>query len=208
MTTEHSLGLFGLGFSWVEIGSVTPKPQSPNPAPRVFRLPEESAIINRYGFPSDGSALVGSRLRSFISLHRAPYASKILAVNLGKNKTSAPDSVDDYLNGVQHLGPFADVLVINVSSPNTPGLRGLQSRDLLIGLLNAVVKERDELPARPVGSNGIKWERPKIVVKIAPDLSITDVEGIAEAVRETGVDGVIVSNTTVQRPVSLQSGRQ
>ena len=191
----------------MEIGSVTPKPQSPNPAPRVFRLEEDSAIINRYGFPSDGSALVGSRLRSFISLHRAPYASKILAVNLGKNKTSAPDSIDDYLTGVRNLGPFADVLVINVSSPNTPGLRALQSRDILIGLLSAVIQERDQLPGRQADANGIKWARPKIVVKIAPDLSTTDVEGIAEAVRETGVDGVIVSNTTVQRPPSLRSGK-
>ncbi|KAF8324619.1 uncharacterized protein EI90DRAFT_3075233 [Cantharellus anzutake] len=202
---EAIKGLFGLGFSWVEIGSVTPKAQSPNPAPRVFRLEEDSAIINRYGFPSVGAALVASRIRSFLSLRHDLYSSRILAINLGKNKTSAPDSVDDYTVGVRTLGPFADVLVINVSSPNTPGLRGLQSPGLLIELLNAVINERDQLPRRQVGMNGTKWERPKLVVKIAPDLSANDIEGIAEAVRQSGIDGVIVSNTTVQRPSSLLS---
>lgn len=199
-------GLFGLGFSWVEIGSVTPKPQPGNPKPRVFHLADDEAMINRYGFPSVGFPLVLGRLRSFLSLKRDPSSSSILAVNLGKNKSSSPDSVTDYIVGVQTLGPLADVLVINVSSPNTPGLRGLQSRGLLVELLTEVGKARDLLEPRSIGVQGAKWERPKLVVKIAPDLNEGELQDVAEAVRESGIDGVIVSNTTIQRPSSLESG--
>ncbi|CAE6526159.1 unnamed protein product [Rhizoctonia solani] len=192
-------GLFGLGFDWVEIGSVTPKPQSGNPKPRVFTLPEDDAMINRYGFPSRGHDLMLARLRS-----RSKYSSvdgqatsseprQVLAVNLGKNKSSPPDSVADYLAGVRKFGahPDVSVLVINVSSPNTPGLRGLQNRGMLEELLDAVCKERDALPRSTL---------PKIVLKIAPDLDELAIQDVAEAVRESGADGVIVSNTTIQRP--------
>jgi dihydroorotate dehydrogenase len=120
-----------LGFSWVEIGSVTPKPQPGNPTPRVFHLPEDGALINRYGFPSQGHVSVVSRLRARIPLFFNPLDNEnaslrpqsILAINLGKNKTSPAESIDDFITGVRTLGPFADVLVVNVSSPNTPGLR-------------------------------------------------------------------------------------
>jgi dihydroorotate dehydrogenase len=204
----HVIGLFNLGFSWVEVGSVTPKAQSGNPQPRVFHLSEDDSIINRYGFPSVGFPLVVARLRSrlFYASQSSPSreATKILAVNLGKNKSSPPESIDDYLAGVRTLGPLADVLVINVSSPNTPGLRSLQSRGFLLELLSAVIKERDELAPRTDISK--KWDKPKVVVKIAPDLREDELVGIAEAVEESKVDGVIVSNTTVQRPRSLQSG--
>ncbi|KAJ1307127.1 hypothetical protein OPQ81_001245 [Rhizoctonia solani] len=193
-------GLFGLGFDWVEIGSVTPKPQSGNPKPRVFTLPEDNAMINRYGFPSRGHDLMLARLRSrsnSLSFEEQAISSseprQVLAVNLGKNKSSPPDSIADYLVGVRRFGvrPDVSVLVINVSSPNTPGLRGLQNRGMLEELLDGVCKERDALPRSPL---------PKIVLKIAPDLDELAIQDIAEAVRESGVDGVIVSNTTIQRP--------
>ncbi|CAK5273395.1 unnamed protein product [Mycena citricolor] len=122
-------GLFNLGFSWVEIGSVTPKPQAGNPQPRVFHLPEDEGLINRYGFPSDGHASVISRLRARIprfspeSDNAAYRPESLLAVNLGKNKESEVDSIEDFVAGVRAFGPYSDVLVVNVSSPNTPGLR-------------------------------------------------------------------------------------
>ncbi|KAG8991680.1 Dihydroorotate dehydrogenase (quinone), mitochondrial [Tulasnella sp. 427] len=197
-------GLFNLGFSWVEVGSVTPKPQDGNPKPRVFHLPEDSAIINRYGFPSQGHAIVLSRLRSYIATHPpSAVTPSILALNLGKNKSSAPDSTSDFLNGVAKFGPLVDVLVINVSSPNTAGLRALQGRGVLEELLSEVIKARDGLPTR--STDEWKWEKAKIVVKIAPDLSEKEVQDIAEAVTASGVDGVIVSNTTIQRPAELKS---
>ena len=206
----------------MEVGSVTPKAQLGNPQPRVFHLGEDDAIINRYGFPSVGFPLVVARLRAFLSRHASQLGSfphesafegaqKILAVNLGKNKVSPLDSISDYLHGVRTFGPLADVLVINVSSPNTPGLRGLQSRDFLFDLLSAVVGERDALPSttEQVGHPGVafarRWSRPKLVVKIAPDLNEDELIDIAEAVERSGVDGVIVSNTTIQRPKTLKS---
>ncbi|KAF8597656.1 hypothetical protein BDV93DRAFT_452482 [Ceratobasidium sp. AG-I] len=202
-------GLFGLGFNWVEIGSVTPKAQSGNPKPRVFILPKDDAMINRYGFPSRGHDLMLARLRSRSSYSStpSPYSSssptsgRVLAVNLGKLKSAPPDSIADYLAGVRRFGqePDVGVLVINVSSPNTPGLRGLQNRGMIEELLDGVCKERDALPIREG-----RTTRPKIVLKIAPDLDEQALQDVAEAVRESGVDGVIVSNTTIQRP-NLQS---
>ncbi|THH19804.1 hypothetical protein EW146_g1430 [Bondarzewia mesenterica] len=199
-------GLFDLGFSWVEIGSVTPKPQPGNPRPRVFRLPEDSALINRYGFPSQGHALVLARLRARIPNFSSPdaenlpaslHSSKLLAVNLGKNKTSAMDAPDDYVAGVRTFAPYADVVVVNVSSPNTPGLRSLQKRELLENLLKSVVQARDETAST-------RSTKPRLVLKIAPDLSTAEIQDIADAVMSSGgIDGVIVSNTTVQRPASL-----
>ncbi|VDC02932.1 unnamed protein product [Peniophora sp. CBMAI 1063] len=198
-------GLFNLGFAWVEIGSVTPKPQPGNPKPRVFHLPESDALINRYGFPSSGHASVLQRLRArlspFPTAEQAATASQrpgvLLAVNLGKNKTSAADSAEDYVAGVRAFAPFADVLVVNVSSPNTPGLRALQRRDALAGLLREVVDARDEAALDTP-------RRPKLVLKIAPDLSEQELADIGAAVVATpGVDGVIVSNTTIQRPSTL-----
>lgn len=148
--------------------------------------------------------MVLSRLRTHLSKN-PPISSNptILAVNLGKNKSSPPDSTSDFISGVEKFGSLVDVLVINVSSPNTPGLRGMQGRGVLEELLGEVVKARDHLPER--SKVEWKWPKAKIVVKIAPDLSEREVEDIAEAVRTSGVDGVIVSNTTVQRPPEVQS---
>ncbi|KAI0741482.1 hypothetical protein C8Q80DRAFT_1221523 [Daedaleopsis nitida] len=208
-------GLFNLGFSWVEVGSVTPKPQPGNPKPRVFHLPDDSAVINRYGFNSEGHAAVFARLKARLPTfypttsgaasqshgdeHASLRPNALLAVNLGKNKSSPPDSIADFVLGVRTFGPYADALVINVSSPNTPGLRGMQSRTLLQELLMGVTAVRDEV----IGSTA-SGHRPKLLLKIAPDLSESEVVDIAAAVRASGgVDGVIVSNTTIQRPAGL-----
>jgi len=121
---------------------------------------------------------------------------QLLAVNLGKMKTSAADAPDDYVVGVKKFAPYADVLVVNVSSPNTPGLRDLQRKDVLENLLKAVVKARDE-----------SERKPKLVLKVAPDLSRNELADIATAVVHCRVDGVIVSNTTIQRPLSVKSGK-
>lgn len=170
-------------------------------------------MINRYGFPSDGSVAVLSHLRARLPrifpdyptpephTHASLRPQALLAINLGKNKASAPDSITDFIAGVKMFGPYADVLVVNVSSPNTPGLRGLQSRGLLEELLVGITKERDALPMEV---QTLTRRRPRIVLKIAPDLNDAELKDIAEAVKAaSGVDGVIVSNTTIQRPPSL-----
>jgi dihydroorotate dehydrogenase len=186
----------------------------------VFTLSEDDAMINRYGFPSQGHNLMLARLRSRAKSHSTSTSTstsdgprQVLAVNLGKNKASAPDSVADYLAGVRRFGAEldVDVLVINVSSPNTPGLRGLQNRGMLEELLDGVCKERDAIPVATdsamtsTGGKRLRLSRPKIVLKIAPDLDEMAIQDVAEAVRESGADGVIVSNTTIQRP-NLRSG--
>lgn len=214
------IALYDLGFGWVEIGSVTPQPQAGNIKPRVFHLSEDQAVINRYGFPSKGAASVVARLHaripypfsSLVATNLMPTKEsenkpaslrqgRLLSVNLGKNKSSPPDSINDFLFGVRTFAPVSDVLVVNVSSPNTPGLRNMQSRGLLIELLGALVKER-----AAITKSGYKRQNPpKLLLKIAPDLTEAELKGIAEAVLETGIDGVIVSNTTVQRPAGLKS---
>jgi dihydroorotate dehydrogenase len=205
-------GLYDLGFGWVEIGSVTPKYQvcfswiscsnklnhskQGNPHPRVFRLLDDSAIINRYGFPSQGHSYVVARLLAWCQSNRG--SRRLLSVNLGKNKSSPPDSISDFLTGIRTFAPMAPVIVINVSSPNTPGLRALQARGLLEELLAGAIEERNAV-ANATGT------RARLVLKIAPDLTEEAVADLADVVRNNGVDGVIVSNTTVDRPDSLIS---
>ena len=186
---------FGLGFGFVEVGSIVPRPQPGNPRPRVFRLPEDGAVINRYGFNSKGLDYAERRLAL---LRRRPLPGP-LGVNLGANKASA-DPAADYVIGARRLAPYADYLVVNVSSPNTPGLRALQDAAALTAILEPV---RAAMPvARP------------LLLKVAPDLEpadiddIADVAGIAGSARIAGpplLDGLIVSNTTVARPASLRS---
>lgn len=202
-------GLYELGFSYVEVGSVTPEPQPGNDRPRYFRLPSDQAIINRLGFPSDGAQLVCRRLQSRVRkyIHKTPvhltpttprslFPDKMLAVNLGKNKdTPIVNSVDDYVKGIRVLAPYSDVLVINLSSPNTPGLRSLQTSTYLHSLLSTVKSEVSKLPE----------PQPRLVLKIAPDLNVSEIKDIARAVVDNNIDGVIVSNTTVQRPGTLVS---
>jgi dihydroorotate dehydrogenase len=200
--------LLGLGFGFVEIGSVTPLPQPGNPKPRCFRLPEHKAVINRYGFNSDGIDVVKERIIQFRqrqeTLQEKGQRIKILGINLGKNKLSQ-DAVADYRAGIQAFAPLADYLVINISSPNTPGLRALQSRSELETLVTAIKKARDEL----------SWDKmvtvaggpPPLLVKIAPDLTEDDKKDIAAVVLKLKVDGLIVSNTTVERPGPIASHR-
>ncbi|XP_027474789.2 dihydroorotate dehydrogenase (quinone), mitochondrial isoform X3 [Zalophus californianus] len=185
-------GLYKMGFGFVEIGSVTPKPQEGNPRPRVFRLPEDQAVINRYGFNSHGLLVVEHRLRARQEKQaRLTEEGLPLGINLGKNKTSV-DAAADYAEGVRVLGPLADYLVVNVSSPNTAGLRSLQGKAELRHLLTKVLQERDALQGA---------RKPALLVKIAPDLTAQDKEDIANVL---GIDGLIITNTTVSRPASLQ----
>lgn len=256
-------GLFDLGFSYVEIGSVTPLPQPGNARPRSFRLLEDRGVINRFGFNSEGVDRVKDHLREYRTKYggrcNEPLVSSndeydsqmdnnrksdnylllaigwawsrlmttksrtgVLGVNLGKNKASMDEvgvsclfcSIQpqlhhlfksdilkfinlhpkDYLVGIRELGPSADYLVINVSSPNTPGLRSLQQRELLHNLLSHTLKARDTYaPHAP------------LLVKLAPDLSSDEMEDVAHGIMDTGVDGMIVSNTTNVRPESLIS---
>ncbi|NIY76985.1 quinone-dependent dihydroorotate dehydrogenase [Thalassospira sp. HF15] len=174
------------GFGFVEIGSVTPLPQPGNPKPRLFRLYSDRAVINRMGFNNDGAEVVASRLRK-----RARRG--VLGANLGKNKYSE-DAASDYAKGVEALGPYADYLVVNVSSPNTPGLRALQGRAPLEKLLKAVIKARNSF------AKGVP-----VLLKVAPDLTEEDKSDIAAVVTKVKLDGMIVSNTTIDRPVGLNS---
>jgi dihydroorotate dehydrogenase len=202
-------GLYDLGFSYVEVGSVTPEPQTGNERPRYFRLSYDRAIINRLGFPSDGATAVvrhlQDRVRNFyaktqsrltLTTPRSLNPTKLLAVNLGKNKdTPIEKASEDYVKGVKVFASYADVLVINLSSPNTPGLRELQGPAYLKGLLSTIRAEVAKLPA----------PQPRLVIKIAPDLGSPEIKDIAKAIVDNKIDGVIVSNTTIQRPGSLSS---
>jgi len=188
---EAMCGLGQIGFGFVEVGSITPLPQDGNQKPRVFRLPEDNAVINRYGFNSCGHEVAKKRLKDFKS--SKSDQKLVLGVNLGKNKTSNTPN-KDYSSGVKTLGMYADYIVINVSSPNTPGLRNLQDKEKLLSLCSEVLSERDNLP-----------ERPPVLIKIAPDLSNEDKQDIASVAKELDIDGIIVSNTTISRDSSLLS---
>lgn len=180
--------LFGLGFGFLEVGSITPQPQAGNPRPRVFRLPDDQSVINRYGFNSRGLDAAAGELTRW----RRRSLPGPLGVNLGKNKES-PDAGRDYATAAARLAPLADYLVINVSSPNTPGLRALQGRDELARLLGQVRSGLAKSGAAP-----------PLLLKIAPDLTDQDLREIAEVALETKVDGLIATNTTVSRPPSLK----
>lgn len=177
-----------LGFGFVEIGGVTPRAQPGNPKPRVFRLEEDRAVINRMGFNNEGLDVVVSRLAARQQRHG------IIGANLGANKESN-DRPGDYASGYAALAPLVDFCVVNVSSPNTPGLRNLQGRDELAGLLERLAP--------------LRAARPKpLFVKIAPDLADADLDDIAELALTHKLDGLIATNTTIARPASLQSANR
>jgi dihydroorotate dehydrogenase len=178
--------LLGLGFGFAEAGTVTPLPQAGNPKPRIFRLTEDDAVINRLGFNNEGHEAAEKRLAA------RKGRGGIVGVNIGANKDSA-DRIGDYELGVSRFAKYASYLTVNISSPNTPGLRNMQAREQLGELLARVMAARASASAQP-----------PIFLKIAPDLVEAELEDIAAEVREKQIDGVIVSNTTLAR-TGLQS---
>ena len=173
--------LLGLGFGFAEVGTITPLPQPGNPKPRIFRLTADEAVINRLGFNNEGHAAAEKRLAA------RKGRPGIVGVNIGANKDSA-DRIADYERGVARFAPYASYLTVNISSPNTPGLRNMQAREQLGELLSRVMTARTEAPAQP-----------PVFLKIAPDLVEAELEDIAAEVAEKKIDGVIVSNTTLAR---------
>ena len=175
---EVAEAMLGAGFGFVEIGTITPKPQAGNPKPRLFRLAEDQAVINRMGFNNAGHDAAFDRLKHYTRLHG------IIGVNIGANKDST-DRIADYVDGLRKLAPVARYLTINISSPNTPGLRGLQDEGALDELLSAVQEVRSGKP---------------IFLKVAPDLGEGDPERIIRSALDHRIDALIVANTTVSRP--------
>ena len=186
-------GLAALGFGHIEIGTVTPRPQEGNPRPRLFRLVEDQAVINRMGFPGEGASKVERRLSSVV---RRP-SSVVIGVNLGKNKdTLLENAAEDYLSLMRAFAPLADYLAINISSPNTVGLRRLQGRDMLENLLRRIAAERQN----PLNPNSYPPNPyPPILVKLAPDLTDDELDDALGVILDTGMDGVITTNTTLGR---------
>ena len=174
------------GFGLVECGTVTPRPQAGNPRPRLFRLSQDGAVINRMGFNNEGMEAAAARLA-------ARRSGGIVGINIGANKDST-DRIADYRTAFARLAPLADYVTVNVSSPNTPGLRGLQGKDELTALLSALTQERARL----------SLNKP-LLLKIAPDLDEPALDDIAAVLERAGIEGLIVSNTTTARPASLQS---
>src|ERR1700761_7875076 len=175
-----------LGFGFVEVGTLTPEPQEGNPRPRIFRLAKSRAVINRMGFPNEGVAAAVQRLR------RRRF-SGVCGVNIGKNAaTPLAEATADYVAALQAVYEFADYVTINISSPNTQGLRQLQEGEQLRPLLQALLETRAQLAER------IGWSVP-LLVKLSPDLSADELAGTAQVIRELGLDGVIATNTTLDR---------
>jgi len=183
---RHLRGLAQLGFGFLEVGTLTPKPQPGNPQPRLFRLPEHQALINRLGFNNDGVDAAIPRL--------ATRSIGIpVGINLGKNaSTPNEQAVDDYLTGLRRVFQHADYVTINVSSPNTKGLRDLQAPDAIRALVRAVVLERDRL-------GRLHGRQCPVAVKIAPDIEPAQLERSVEAILEGGADAIIATNTTLSR---------
>ena len=210
--------LAALGFGHVEIGTVTGRAQPGNPKPRLFRLPEDRAIVNRMGFNNDGAEVVAARLRERAAHLRrlgrvsGPLCadSAVVGVNIGKTKVVPDDDqgavLADYGLSARLLAPYADYLVVNVSSPNTPGLRNLQAVERLEPLLAHVRRTADEATQATVGGDGTGGRRVPLLVKIAPDLDDDDVLAVADLALASGLDGVIATNTTISR-AHLRSDR-
>lgn len=181
------------GFGLVEVGSVTPRPQPGNPRPRLFRLSQDHAVINRNGFNNDGVDAMAQKLAA-----RSDKAAGWVGVNFGKNKETE-NAVDDYVYGINHLARYADYIVVNVSSPNTPGLRALQGKEPLAHLMQGVRQALDSLNLETP---------PPLLLKVAPDLTEDDKRDIAAVVLEESVDGLIATNTTIERPASLKGSHK
>lgn len=178
--------MLGLGFGFVEVGSITPRPQEGNPKPRLFRLVEDRAVINRMGFNNRGGEEAAARLSA------RKNRSGIVGINVGANKDSA-DRVADYAAMTRLMAPLASYLAINISSPNTPGLRALQDEGALVGLIEGVMEARTEVCLD-------KATTPPVFLKVAPDLEPADIDAIARIALDTGLGALIVANTTIARP--------
>ncbi|MBO9717701.1 MAG: quinone-dependent dihydroorotate dehydrogenase [Pseudoxanthomonas sp.] len=184
---EHIDALLGLGFGFIEIGTVTPRPQSGNPKPRMFRLPGDEALINRLGFNNGG---VDALVRN---VERAQRKGGLLGINIGKNKdTPNEDAASDYLHCLQRVYPLADYITVNISSPNTAGLRELQEEQALRRLVGTLREAQEQLAAQ-------HGRRVPLLVKVAPDLSDDDIDAAARVLSDLGVDGVVATNTTIAR---------
>lgn len=229
-----------MGFGFVEIGTVTPRPQPGNPKPRMFRLAADHGIINRYGFNSKGADYVERNLREFRelgasrsdsgggdgeeggesgggaavlsalrwawrTLYPNPPATGLVGVNIGKNKDTE-DAAVDYVSGIRQLGPHADFMVINVSSPNTAGLRDLQKANSLRELLARCIEARNALDTTT--STQVGRGRVPLLVKLAPDLTDDELKEVGATCLDVGIDGIVVSNTTNQRPEDLLAPRE
>ena len=179
--------MLGMGFGFVEVGTLTPRPQQGKPRPRLFRLREDEAVINRMGFNNRGQAAAAGRLA------RRDRGAGIVGINIGANKDS-PDRIADYAAGVRAMAGLADYLTVNISSPNTPGLRALQDKGALDELLAAVAE------ARSAG--------PPLFLKVAPDLEPVDIDDIARIAINRGMDALIVANTTLSRPALASAHRE
>jgi dihydroorotate dehydrogenase len=185
----HMDAFMGFGFGSIEIGTVTPLPQAGNPRPRMFRIPQAKALINRFGFNSVGVDMFAQRLKDWRALPERTHNP--IGVNIGKNKDTVIEA-DDYLSCFEKIATLSDYVTINVSSPNTPGLRDLQGREKMAALVKTITDARDRLaPQLPV------------LVKIAPDLTEEQLADIAAVLRESAAQGVIVTNTTLARPSSI-----
>jgi dihydroorotate dehydrogenase len=185
---EGVTGLAALGFGFVEVGTVTARPQPGNPKPRMFRFPAERALVNRMGFNNHGAAALAARLRA---LRARPGYRPIVGVNIGKTKVVPEEgAVADYVTSARLVADVADYVVVNVSSPNTPGLRDLQSVGKLGPLLTAVREALDQASPR---------RRVPLLVKIAPDLADADIDAVADLALDLGLDGIIATNTTISR---------
>ena len=186
-------GFANMGFGFVEVGTVTPRPQPGNPRPRLFRSNQDQALINRMGFNSAGVEVVARRLAL---LRRRPLAAR-LGVNIGKNRdTPVERAAEDYLRCLRAVHEYADYVTVNLSSPNTPGLRALQAAAAARSLLSALTAERDALNA--AGHHPVR-----LVVKVSPDLNAASLREIAAVAQSVGIDGVMATNTTTARPPSL-----
>jgi dihydroorotate dehydrogenase len=181
--------MLALGFGFVEVGTLTPRPQIGNPRPRLFRLPQDHAVINRFGFNNAGHDA------AFKKLSARKARGGIVGVNIGANK-DAVDRTQDYVEGIKRFAPLADFFTVNISSPNTPGLRDLQHEAQLDDLLARVIDARDAA----VAVHG----RKSVLLKIAPDLEASDLDSVVTVARRRKIDGLIVSNTTISRPSSLR----
>jgi dihydroorotate dehydrogenase len=188
-SAEAPDALLRLGFGFVEIGSVTPKPQTGNPRPRLFRLERDEAVVNRMGFNNDGAEVVLRRLAA-----RAHHGG-IVGVNVGANKDTS-DRVADYVKLIETFAPVASYFTVNVSSPNTPGLRNLQQAAALDDLLAKVIDARERVQKHAGDS--------PVLLKIAPDLSLAELDDVVHIARSRRVDGMIVANTTLARPSTLR----